>query len=95
MPLQRRVPKFGFTNPNRVSYRGINLDMIQMLVDEKKVKEITREVLVENGLVSKKEPFKILGRGELKAKIDVTAGGFSKTALAAIEKNGGKATVEA
>jgi len=94
MPLQRRVPKFGFTNPNRVSYRGINLDMIQKLVDDKKVKKIDREVLVENGLISKKEPFKILGRGELKAKIDVTAGAFSKSAQEAIEKNGGKVTIE-
>lgn len=91
MPLQRRVPKFGFTNINRVEYKGVNLDTLQNLVDTKKVKAITKEVLVENGLVSKKELVKILGRGELKAKLDVTADAFSASAKAAIEKAGGKA----
>jgi large subunit ribosomal protein L15 len=93
MPLQRRVPKFGFTNPNRVEYKGVNLDSLQMLVDTKKVKEITKEVLVANGLVSKKDLVKILGRGELSAKLNVTVDAFSKSALAAIEKAGGKAVV--
>ena len=63
MPLQRRVPKFGFTNINRVEYKGINLDAIQTLIDAKKVKEITPEILIENGLISKNDLVKILGRG--------------------------------
>lgn len=93
MPLQRRVPKFGFTNPNRVEYKGINLDTLQALVDAKKVKTtITHEDFVNNGLVSKKELVKILGRGELTAKVSVTAHAFSKSAIAAIEAQGGKAT---
>ena len=93
MPLQRRVPKFGFTNPNRVEYKGINLDTIQALVDAKKVKAtITLEDFVNNGLVSKKELVKILGRGELTAKVSITAHAFSKSAIAAIEAQGGKAT---
>ena len=89
MPLQRRVPKFGFKNINRVEYKAINLDIIQSLIDRKKVKEITPEVLRENGLMSKNELVKILGRGELKTKIDVTAHKFSATAKAAIEGQGG------
>mgnify|MGYP001235806715 FL=1 len=93
MPLQRRVPKFGFTNPNRVEYKSINLDTIQALVDAKKLKAtITLEDFVNNGLVSKKELVKILGRGELTAKVSVTAHAFSKSAIAAIEARGGKAT---
>eukprot|EP00746_Dinoflagellata_sp_MGD_P033049 gnl/MRDRNA2_/MRDRNA2_178740_c0_seq1.p1 gnl/MRDRNA2_/MRDRNA2_178740_c0~~gnl/MRDRNA2_/MRDRNA2_178740_c0_seq1.p1 ORF type:complete len:194 (+),score=34.87 gnl/MRDRNA2_/MRDRNA2_178740_c0_seq1:214-795(+) len=90
MPLQRRVPKFGFKNINRVEYRGINLDMIQALVDRKKVKEITPAILVEGGLAHKNDLVKILGRGELTAKLNVTAHAFSKSALAAIEAAGGK-----
>ncbi len=89
MPLQRRVPKFGFKNINRVEYKGINLDSIQQLVDNKKVTEITKEILIENGLASKKDLIKILGRGELKASLKVTAHKFSATAQAAIEKAGG------
>ncbi|MCF8276112.1 MAG: 50S ribosomal protein L15 [Flavobacteriales bacterium] len=89
MPLQRRVPKFGFKNPFRVEYHGINLDALQKLVDEKKFTTITPELLVENGLSGKNELVKILGRGELKAKIEVTAHGFSKTAVSAIEAAGG------
>jgi large subunit ribosomal protein L15 len=93
MPLQRRVPKFGFTNPNRVEYKGINLDTLQKLVDDKRIKDaVTFEDLVSNGLVGKKELVKILGRGELKAKLNVTAHKFSKTAAAAIEANGGVVT---
>ncbi|MCB9191462.1 MAG: 50S ribosomal protein L15 [Flavobacteriales bacterium] len=92
MPLQRRVPKFGFKNPFRVEYHGINLDTLQKLADEKKVNAITPEVLVENGLANKNDLVKILGRGELKAKLDVTAHKFSKTALSAIEAAGGTAT---
>lgn len=89
MPLQRRVPKFGFKNINRVEYKGINLDIIQSLIERKGVKEITPEVLQENGLVSRNELVKILGRGELKTKINVTAHKFSSTAKVAIEGQGG------
>ncbi|MCR9171995.1 MAG: 50S ribosomal protein L15 [bacterium] len=89
MPLQRRVPKFGFKNINRVEYKAINLDIIQNLIDRKKVKEINPTVLQENGLCSKNELVKILGRGELTAKIDVTAHKFSASAKAAIEGQGG------
>ncbi|MFK8038956.1 MAG: 50S ribosomal protein L15 [Crocinitomicaceae bacterium] len=92
MPLQRRVPKFGFKNINRVAYKGVNLDSIQDLVDRKKLTEITIEVLLENGLVSKHDNVKILGRGDLKAKLTVKANKFSATAKAAIEAAGG--TVE-
>ena len=89
MPLQRRVPKFGFTNVNRKEFKGINLDSLQFLVDNKKVKEITIDVILENGLASKNDKIKILGRGELKAKLDVTVHAFSATAKAAIEAAGG------
>lgn len=91
MPLQRRVPKFGFTNFTRKEYHGINLDVLQGLVDRKKVSEITLDVLIENGLASKNDLIKILGRGELKTKLDVTAHAFSASAKASIESNGGKA----
>lgn len=91
MPLQRRVPKFGFTNRNRVVYKGINLDTLQELIERKKLKEITPEILVENGVSSKKDLVKILGRGELKSKISISAHGFSATAKKAIEDQGGEA----
>ena len=89
MPLQRRVPKFGFTNINHIKYKGINLDTLQSLVDKTKITEITLEVLRENGLAQKKDLVKILGRGELKSAIKVTANGFSASAKAAIEAAGG------
>lgn len=89
MPLQRRVPKFGFTNINRKEFKGINLDTLQFLVDTKKVKAITIDVILENGLASKNDKIKVLGRGELKAKLDVTVHAFSATAKAAIEAAGG------
>ena len=93
-PLQRRVPKFGFTNPNRVEYKGVNLDRLQELVDNKKIKtKVDKQTLVDNGLAKKKDLVKILGRGELKAKLDITIHSFSKSAKAAIEKAGGTATV--
>ena len=93
MPLQRRVPKFGFTNPNRVEYKGLNLDTLQSLVEAKKLKtKITFEDLVKNGLVGKKELVKVLGRGELTKKLNITAPAFSKSAVAAIEAQGGTAT---
>lgn len=89
MPLQRRVPKFGFKNINRVEYKAINLDIIEALIERKKVTEITPEILQENGLMSKNERVKVLGRGDLKSKINVTAHKFSTTAKEAIEKQGG------
>lgn len=91
MPLQRRVPKFGFTNINRKEFKGINLDTLQFLVETKKVNAITIDVILENGLASKNDKIKILGRGELKAKLDVTVHAFSATAKTAIEAAGGTA----
>lgn len=92
MPLQRRVPKFGFKNINRKEYQGVNLDKLQNLVDKKVVKgEITFETLVENRLVRQNEMVKILGGGELKAKLKVSAHKFTATAKAAIEAAGGEA----
>jgi len=93
-PLQRRVPKFGFTNPNRVEYNGVNLDTLQALVDNKKIKlKVVKQDLMDNGLVQKKDLVKILGRGTLIAKLDITADAFSERAREAIEKAGGIATV--
>ena len=93
MPLQRRVPKFGFTNINRKEYQGINLDRLQQLVDDGKIKDtVTLAVLIENRLARKNDLVKILGRGELKAKLNITVHKFSTTAKAAIEKAGGEAT---
>ena len=90
MPLQRRVPKFGFRNINRVEYKGINLDTIQELVDKTKLKEINPSILIENGLANKKDLVKILGRGELTAKLNITAHGFSEKAKTTVEGLGGK-----
>ena len=91
MPLQRRVPKFGFTNINRKDYQGINLDTLQLLVDEKKISsELDFETIVELRLGRKHELIKILGRGELKAKLKVSAHKFTATAKAAIEAAGGE-----
>lgn len=93
MPLQRRVPKFGFTNPNRVEFKGINLDTLQKLVEDKRVSDtLGIEELIKNGLIGKNDKVKILGRGELTAKLNVTAHKFSKTAAAAIEAQGGTVT---
>ncbi|HET6245811.1 MAG: 50S ribosomal protein L15 [Bacteroidetes bacterium] len=90
MPLQRRVPKFGFKNVNRIEYRGINLDMLQKIADDKKVDMIDQAALIASGLVSKNHLIKILGRGELKTKLQVKAHGFSASAKAAIEGQGGE-----
>ena len=93
MPLQRRVPKFGFTNPNRKEFRGINLHTLQTLVDNKKIKDkVDLEALISNGLAHKNDLVKILGRGELKAKLDITVHSFSASAKSAIESAGGTAT---
>lgn len=92
MPLFRRVPKFGFKNPNRVEYRGINIDTLQLIAEKNNVQVITPELLIENGIVGKRDLFKILGRGELTAKLDITAHAFSASAIKAIESLGGTAT---
>ena len=92
MPLQRRVPKFGFTNINRVEYQGVNLDTLQELVEAKKIKNtVDFDTLVELRLAGKNELVKILGRGELKAKLTVKAHKFTASAKAAIEAAGGEA----
>ena len=91
MPLQRRVPKYGFKNINRVEYKGINLDTLQVIVEKHKLKTVTPETIVENGLANKKDFIKILGRGELKTKVNITAHGFSAKAKSTIEDLGGKA----
>lgn len=91
MPLQRRLPKFGFTNPTRVEYKGINVSTLQFLVDTKKVTKIDKETLMNNGLVAKKDLVKILGDGELTTSVEVTADAFSKSAIEKIEKAEGKA----
>ena len=93
-PLQRRLPKFGFTNPNRVEYNGVNIDTLQQLFESKKIKsKVDKQILIDNGLVQKNDLVKILGRGELKSKLSVTADAFSSTAKAAIEKAGGSANI--
>ena len=91
MPLQRRVPKFGFRNPFRVEYKGVNLDTLQELTDKIKGKEVTVELLIENNVIGKNDKVKILGRGELKSKLSVSAHAFSASAISGIEKAGGKA----
>lgn len=94
MPLQRRVPKFGFKNNNRIEMKPINLDTLQELADSKKLKEVTPQILSDNGLMGKGDLVKVLGRGELKAKLTVTAHKFSKAAQEAIEKAGGTVTIQ-
>ncbi|MEN8777220.1 MAG: 50S ribosomal protein L15 [Polaribacter sp.] len=92
MPLQRRVPKFGFTNINRKEYQGINLDKLQSLVDSGKITDtVNLDILVANRLAGKNDLVKILGNGELKAKLNITVHKFTATAKAAIEAAGGEA----
>lgn len=91
MPLQRRLPKFGFKNINRVEYVGINLDVLQGIVDKFKLESIDFDTLREHGLLSKNDLVKILGRGELKSKLEVKAHAFSASAVKAIEAQGGTA----
>jgi len=93
MPLHRRVPKWGFKNMNRVEYRAVNLDTLQNLFETKNIEVISPEVLYANGLVGKNDLIKILGRGELKAKIEVKAHAFSDKAKEAIEALGGVASI--
>ena len=92
MPLQRRVPKFGFKNNNKIYYKGLNLDVLEGLAEKNKGENISLQFLIENGVVGKNDKVKILGRGELKSKISVEAHAFSETAAKAIEKVGGTAT---
>lgn len=92
MPLQRRLPKFGFKNINRVEYKGINLDTLQSLVEKYNLSEINHDTLVTYGICSKKDLVKVLGRGELKGKVNVSMHGFSAAAKEAIEKLGGTVT---
>jgi len=93
MPLQRRLPKFGFKNINRVEYRGINLDTLQTLADKLNASTISFETLQANGMAGKNDLIKILGRGELNAKLDVTVHAFTAAAKQAIEAKGGTATI--
>ena len=92
MPLQRRIPKFGFKNINRVDYKPVNLNKLQELIDSKKVKKgiINAESLISNGLVKKNDLVKILGNGDLKDAVKVEAHKFSKSAQEKIEKSGGE-----
>ncbi|APU95609.1 MULTISPECIES: 50S ribosomal protein L15 [Sphingobacterium] len=89
MPLQRRVPKFGFKNINRVEYNGVNLDTLQALIEKHNLTAVDFDALKAHGLVSKNDKVKILGRGELKAKVEVTAHAFTASAQKAIEAAGG------
>lgn len=94
MPLSRRIPKFGFTNPFRVEYQGVNVVTLEKLSTDGKLSDgtITRDILYRLGVISKKNmPVKILGTGDLKAKLDITADAFSKSAVQKIEAVGGKA----
>ncbi|NJN27091.1 MAG: 50S ribosomal protein L15 [Cyclobacteriaceae bacterium] len=89
MPLQRRVPKFGFNNKFRVAYKGVNIDTLQELSEKINSDVIDLQVLLDNGVIGKKDLVKILGRGELTKKLTVTAHAFTASAVAAIEKSGG------
>jgi large subunit ribosomal protein L15 len=89
MPLQRRVPKFGFKSLNRVEYKPVNLDTLQGLSEQYSLNVINMEALVAHGIASKNDKIKILGGGELKSKLDVSAHKFSASAVAAIENVGG------
>jgi large subunit ribosomal protein L15 len=93
MPLQRRVPKFGFKNINRVEYKGINLDTVQTLIDNTNATVVDFNLLFEHGLTSKKDLVKILSRGTITSAVEIKAHGFSAAAIAAIEAAGGKAIV--
>jgi large subunit ribosomal protein L15 len=92
MPLQRRVPKFGFKNNNKIYYKPINLDILTELATKLNASSINIQSLVDNGLISKRDKVKVLGRGELKVKVNVEAHAFSETATKAIETAGGTAT---
>lgn len=89
MPLQRRIPKGGFKNINRVEYASVNLDVLQQLADNLKITKIDRQILIDKNLIHKNELFKVLGRGEISSALEIHANKFSETAKAAIEKVGG------
>jgi large subunit ribosomal protein L15 len=91
MPLVRRVPKFGFKNNNKIVFKGVNLDVLEDLAAKVK-SDLSLEVMISNGVVSKNDRVKVLGRGELKSKVNVQAHAFSEGAVKAIEKVGGTAT---
>lgn len=93
MPLHRRVPKWGFKNRNRIEYRGINVDILQKLFESKNITVVDPEILYANGLISKNDLVKILGRGEITAKLEVKAHAFSDKAKEAIEAQGGVASI--
>jgi large subunit ribosomal protein L15 len=93
MPLQRRVPKFGFTNINRKEFKGINISTLQSLAESRSLTVINVDTLLEHGLIAKKDLVKILGNGKLTSKLDVQAHAFSKSAKAAIEALQGTATI--
>jgi large subunit ribosomal protein L15 len=93
MPLQRRVPKFGFSNISRKDYKAINISTLQTLAEEKKLAVIDLETLADAGLISKNDLVKILGNGKLTLKLDISAHAFSKSAKAAIEALQGTATI--
>ena len=93
MPIQRRLPKFGFKNPTRVEFQPVNVAALQALAEAQNISEINLSPLVDAGLVKGANPVKILGNGELTAKLDVVANAFSKTAVAKIEAAGGKTTI--
>lgn len=92
MPLQRRVPKFGFYSPNKIEYKVLNLDALQGLIDKTNASKVDEQLLIDNGLASKNDLVKVLGRGELTSQVEVIAHAFSATAIEAIEKLGGKVT---
>jgi len=92
MPLQRRVPKFGFKNNNKEYFKAVNLDILEGLAEKIKSGSLSLQALIENGIVGKNDKVKVLGRGELKAKVSVEAHAFSTAATQAIEKVGGTAT---
>jgi large subunit ribosomal protein L15 len=91
MPLQRRVPKSGFNNLNRIEYKAINLSTLQTLAESRKLESIDLNTLIDAGLISKKDRIKILGNGKLTIKLDVKAHAFSKSAITAIESLQGSA----
>ncbi|HAC25937.1 MAG TPA: 50S ribosomal protein L15 [Cytophagales bacterium] len=92
MPLQRRIPKFGFKNNNKIYFKSVNLDTLELLAQKTKASAISVKVMIENGIVGKNDKVKVLGRGELKSKVNVEAHAFSDTATKAIETAGGTAT---
>ena len=92
MPLQRRIPKFGFKNNNKEYFKAVNLDVLEGLAEKTKAGNINIQLLIENGIVGKNDKVKVLGRGELKSKVSVEAHAFSTAAVKAIENAGGTAT---